>query len=172
MARLEKSRLVSRRSARGSQSFCGQASVEFIVVLPLFLLVVFSIFAVSFSFFERAFATQRLSALGSELPSNWDTLSNEELVKSLLCDDGVLDPSKVSVATASVAVPPPVREVVDPDSVAQAFGKTSSTVEMRILEVKADVSYTYRDLLSLGNSTSMTGHVERTYLIGQKYEIT
>ena len=159
-------------SPRGVQTLCGQASVEFIVVLPLFLLVVFSIFAVSFSFFERSFATQRLTSLGSELPSNWETLSSEELVKNLLCDDGILDPSKVTVTTASVAIPPPVREDVDPDSVAQALGKTRSTVEMRTLEVQADVSYTYRDLLSLGNTTNMTGHVERTYLIGQKYEIT
>lgn len=172
MVFMEKVRRLSRRSARGVQTFCGQASVEFIVVLPLFLLVVFSIFAASFSFFERSFATQRLTSLGSELPANWETLSNEELVKNLLCDDGILDPSKVNVTSASVTVPAPVREDVDPDNVAQALGKTRSTVEMRTLEVQADVSYTYRDLLSLGNSTSMSGHVERTYLIGQKYEIT
>ncbi|WP_101720976.1 TadE/TadG family type IV pilus assembly protein [Eggerthella timonensis] len=172
MVFMEKVRHLFCRSARGVQTFCGQASVEFIVVLPLFLLVVFSIFAASFSFFERSFATQRLTSLGSELPSNWETLSNEELVKNLLCDDGILDPSNVRVTSASVTVPPATREDVDPDSVAQAFGKTRSTVEMRTLEVQADVSYTYRDLLSLGASTSMSGHVERTYLIGQKYEIT
>lgn len=149
----------------------GQASAEFIVVVPIFLFIVFFILWAGFAMFERSTLVQRFSTLGSELPAGWEAMADDVLVKNLIMEDGVLDDAALTVLNASVTVPPPLVHTEDGDDVATALGKTKSKVETAFVKVEADISYAYRGILSWSGPQTLTGHVERTYMIGQKYEI-
>lgn len=149
----------------------GQASAEFIVIVPLFVFVVFFIMWSGFAFFERSTLVQRFSTLGNELPSGWETMADDDLVRNLIIGDGVLDDASLTVTGASVEVPPALVHTNADDPVATALGRTTSKMETTYVEIEAEVSYNYRSILSWSGSQTLTAHVERTYTIGQKYEI-
>ena len=148
----------------------GQASVEFLIVFPLLLLSLFMIMWAGYSFYARATLNNQLSQLGSELPSGWESMTDQALVRELMLKGTNINPDSLKVVSAVVNPSAPTVSTKDDDPVAKSLGLSKSSVTIQTLTVTATVEYRFTDLWSWWGATTAKNTVTRTYLIGQKHE--
>ncbi len=148
----------------------GQAMVEFAICLPILLSLTLGLVAVGVAEWRRSDADHALSNLASELPEGWESMSEAELVRSLVLDGSSLDADRLSVADADVT------EVSSSDTdvsggVVAGLGGSFVRRESAWVVVSADVSYDLGDGIWPLVSGTYSRHVERRYLASIRTEV-
>lgn len=149
----------------------GQSSAEFIIVLPVFVAIVFAVMFFCYAAYQRADVDYQLSSLAGELPAGWESMDGEALVRDLLLDGSQLDPSSLEVTSALVSVDR-VQDVRQGGAMASALDAGVTRTDQQRVEVEADVSYTYSDVLSFGHEVTYRRHLERSYTTYTDFEVS
>lgn len=161
-----------RRTARRCVGLKGQASIEFMLTLSIFIVFIFSLMYLGYAGYQRAQIDHSLATLASDLPSGWEQMQAEELVKELILKDTDLDPGALEVHAASIRAESNVALVEGDEISTQLTGGGISRSEARRVFVSAEVSYRFEDAFSLGRSVTTKADVARSYIAYTDYQVS
>lgn len=156
---------------RAVKRLCGQAAAEFLMVLPIFLTAVFGLMCVGYAYMQRADVDFQLSQLASELPTGWQTMGKNELVKELMCSDSTLNPDSITVKNADVSVDTSI-DVVEDDEIAAELGAGLARTQVDRVLVEADVEYRVDDAFTFGRDVVYSRHIKRSYVASAGFEVS
>ena len=157
-------------TSRAHAHLPGQGSVEFILVMPVLLLFLFSIGSFAMLSYQNTVIQHSLATLADALPAGWQEQDRNELVRDLVCDGTDLDKSRLTVTNARVKADTS-GTVEDGSSIASELGASSLRTETRRVTVEADIAYEYNDPLALGRKTTLERHVSHGYTTYTDWEV-
>lgn len=148
-----------------------QSAVEFALTLTLFLVVVSSTAFFGYAAYQRAQINHALGTLATELPADWAQVPAKDLAKRLILQGSDLDPSALTVESASVDVDEEV-DVRDGDPIAAALGGQVGRSERHRVTVSASVCYQFEDAFLLSGQVTTHATAKRSYIAYTDYRVS